>query len=83
MNATLQHPSLGRPARLLICAAFAAAITLFTTQAVIRSAGQPEYGVAATRQPWSAPLATQRATPGSAPAAGSAMARQISVARAH
>jgi hypothetical protein len=79
MNVTLQNQSFGKPARRLICAALAAAITALTTQTVIHSAGQHEYGITATSLPATAPTATLR----SAADTGADTARPITVARAH
>ena len=44
MNIHTQKPILGKPLRLLLCAALACAITSITTQVIVSSAGQPEYG---------------------------------------
>jgi hypothetical protein len=44
MNIHTQKPILGKPLRLLLCAALACAITSVTTQVIVSSAGQPEYG---------------------------------------
>jgi hypothetical protein len=48
MNANIRIHRLGRPVRLLICAALALAITAVTTQVIIRSASQHEYTAART-----------------------------------
>ena len=45
------EPIFGKPLRLMICAALAIAITGLTTQVIVSSAGQHEYGVASTQQP--------------------------------
>jgi hypothetical protein len=42
------HPTVpARPVQRAICAALAVAITAWTTQAIVRSAGQHEYGLSA------------------------------------
>jgi hypothetical protein len=50
-NTTLHIP--GKPLRLMICASLALVITGFTTEVIISSAGQHEYGIgiASTRLP--------------------------------
>ncbi|HEY1725251.1 MAG TPA: hypothetical protein VGF89_07505 [Steroidobacteraceae bacterium] len=48
-----------RPARLAICAVLAVAITGLTTQTIVRSAGQHQYGLDAVQAPAAAVIAAE------------------------
>ncbi|HEY4975572.1 MAG TPA: hypothetical protein VII41_18310 [Steroidobacteraceae bacterium] len=51
MNSNTRIQTFGKPLRLMICATLALAITALTTQVIISSAGQHEYGIAYTTLP--------------------------------
>jgi hypothetical protein len=51
MNTNTKLQTFGKPLRLMICATLALAITALTTQVIVSSAGQHEYGIASTKLP--------------------------------
>jgi hypothetical protein len=51
MNRIPPTHTLGKPWRLMICAALAVAMTGLTTQVIIRSAGEHQYQIASTTLP--------------------------------
>lgn len=51
MNRSSHRQTLGKPLRLMICAALAIAMTALTTQVIVRSAGEHQYQIASTRLP--------------------------------
>jgi hypothetical protein len=48
MISTTQNRAVGKAVRLMVCAALAFAVTSITTQVIVRSAGEHEYGIART-----------------------------------
>jgi hypothetical protein len=51
MNRFTPSQTLGKPLRLMICAALAVAMTGLTTQVIVSSAGGYHYQIASTRLP--------------------------------
>jgi hypothetical protein len=51
MNRHTHSQTLGKPLRLMICAALAVAMTGVTTQVIVHSAGEHQYQIASTRLP--------------------------------
>ncbi|MFI4867503.1 MAG: hypothetical protein ACHQDB_10440 [Steroidobacterales bacterium] len=51
MNRPTHSRTLGKPLRLMICAALAVAMTGLTTQVIVSSPGMHQYQIASTRLP--------------------------------
>jgi hypothetical protein len=64
MNRPTHSQTLAKPLQLMICAALAIAMTGFTTQVIVSSAGVHQYQIASTRLPpeRNSPDSAQRVT---------------------
>jgi hypothetical protein len=82
MNSHIHDLTQGKPLRRTICAALALAITVLTTQVIIHSAGQHEYGMAAMN-PAPAPSSQASSQPGSPNAVAADVRGSIVMARSH